>query len=902
MNNVLNPAVRLMNRLRYPQKFLLVGLLLIVPLLVVMNQYLATTGTTIAFSAKERVGLEYSAPVMRYLELLQQHRGASVSVASGDTTWQSDVVRLQQSIEAASGDVDAVDTRLGDTLKVSQQWSTLKAAWQTLRARLGGLSGQVSFDTQTAYIQETLNFVVAIGNNSNLILDPDIDSYYYMDLAVNKLPILSETVAQIRGFGSLVQASGVASAQDRTVLGFYANGAQSALDASLRSFKYSHDFNPALVARMAANVPPFQQRINDLLDEVERSASSNSADPLADGYWTRASAAVAQVFTTYTQVAPELDRLIQERIDGFTARRRLTLLIASLAFVLAVYLLLGFWRAVRDTITRLQDYTNHLVEGQIADQMVLENRDELADIAVAFNNIAHELLSARDQALDANKAKSAFLANMSHELRTPLNAIIGYAELIEEEATDNGDDGYLNDLKKIQTQGRHLLALINDILDLSKVEAGRMDVYIEMVDIPKMVHDIQTAVMPLTQKNSNTLEIDCPPDVGQMRTDLTKTRQILLNLLSNSSKFTQAGKVALTVRRELKDGADWLSFRVSDSGIGMTPEQLGRLFQEFAQADTSTTRKYGGTGLGLAISRRFAQMMGGDITVESTYGSGSSFTLALPAATSRIDGAAPGQSPAGIQNASTILVIDDDPTAREVLTRFLVREGYRVEQATDGTSGLEKARTLHPDVITLDVMMPGIDGWTVLSQLKADPTLADIPVIMTSMISEKNLGYTLGAAEYLVKPVDRDRLISILARYKSKTPFHALIVEDDSDLREMVRRVLTKEGITVTEAENGRIGLRRVAEKKPDMIFLDLTMPVMNGFDFLTELRKGKTGATIPVVVMTAMDLSPELHNQLNGQVQSILLKGAYPGEALLAELHKMVAAHTRQPVLPPQR
>jgi GAF domain-containing protein/CheY-like chemotaxis protein len=491
----------------------------------------------------------------------------------------------------------------------------------------------------------------------------------------------------------------------------------------------------------------------------------------------------------------------------------------------------------------------------------------------------------------ADRHKSEFLANMSHELRTPLNAIIGYSEMLQEDAADLGAEQLTDDLKKINAAGKHLLELINAVLDLSKIEAGKMELYLEAFDVAGLVKDIAAVIQPLAAKNANRLEVRCPADIGVMRSDLTKVRQALFNLLSNACKFTDHGTVSLAVAHEEADGRDWVVFAVTDTGIGMTPDQLTRLFEAFSQADAATTRKYGGTGLGLALSRRLCRMMGGDVTVESEAGRGSTFTIRLPAevAEHQEEPAAPAPAPDGIPpGIGTVLVIDDELAVRDLMQRFLAREGFRVVTAPGGEDGLRRARELRPDAITLDVMMPGMDGWAVLSALKADPALADIPVVMLTIVDDRNLGYALGAADYLTKPIDRERLVTVLKEHRRDRP--VLVVDDDADLRQLLRRMLEPEGYTVVEAEHGRAALQRLRESSPSVVLLDLMMPEMDGFEFVAEFRRHEAWRAVPIIVITAKDLSREDRDRLNGYVQKILQKGAPDRDALLAEVRELVA------------
>jgi signal transduction histidine kinase/CheY-like chemotaxis protein len=516
-----------------------------------------------------------------------------------------------------------------------------------------------------------------------------------------------------------------------------------------------------------------------------------------------------------------------------------------------------------------------------------------------------EMVQAKEAAEVANTAKSQFLANMSHELRTPLNAIIGYSEMLQEEAQELGDTELVPDLERVHNAGKHLLALINDILDLSKIEAGRMDLYLETFNVRDMVRDVTSTIEPLVEKNSNRLEVNCPEDIPDMHGDLTKVRQSLFNLLSNASKFSEHGIIRLDVSVRDQDRRTWLEFRVSDTGIGMTAEQLGRLFEPFTQANASTTRKYGGTGLGLAITRRFCRMMGGDIDVDSQPGRGSVFTIRLPQQVQKPvvepERVEPSEPRTGTEpSRGTVLVIDDDATARDLMRRFLVREGFRAEMAANGEEGLALARKLNPALITLDVMMPKMDGWAVLSALKADPALCHIPVVMVTIVDDKNLGFTLGASDYLTKPVNREHLGAILRKYRCATPpCPLLLVEDDASTREMMSSMLQREGWSVATAEDGEIALRKMEENRPAVILLDLMMPNMDGFGFIEVLRQHPEWESIPVVVMTAKDLTAEDRARLSGSVEKILLKHAYRREELMAKIRELVSACAQRQLQP---
>lgn len=555
----------------------------------------------------------------------------------------------------------------------------------------------------------------------------------------------------------------------------------------------------------------------------------------------------------------------------------------------------AFQRMAQEVATREQNLAQAVDKrtAQLAESM------KLAQVASA-------------QAEEANQTKSQFLANMSHELRTPLNAIIGYSEMLIEDITERGTPRIVPDVQKIHGAGKHLLGLINNILDLSKVEAGKMELFLETFEIAPLLKEITDTLRPLIDKSNNQLAINCPPEIGYMRADVTKLRQSLFNLLSNASKFTKNGTITLSVAR-LEPEPGWITFKVSDTGIGMTPAQQAKLFQSFTQADASTTRRYGGTGLGLVITQQFCELMGGSIQAESEVDQGTTFTIRLPETVQPLGRGRPAMQQAkpiagatsttllsSIAGASTILVIDDDPAARDIMQRFLSREGFNSILTSSGEEGLRLAKERSPAAILLDVKMPNLNGWEVLSRLKSDPELANIPVVMVTFVDDQSLGSALGAVDYVLKPVNYDHLLSLLQPYYTESSVSSvMVVEDNADNREMIYRQLTKAGWRVIEAENGRVALEILADERPEIILLDLMMPEMDGFEFIRELRQYPQWQSLPVIVLTAKDLTLEERDWLEGQTQRIYQKGSK--QRLIEEINHLLAAPGREAVESPE-
>lgn len=552
------------------------------------------------------------------------------------------------------------------------------------------------------------------------------------------------------------------------------------------------------------------------------------------------------------------------------------------------------------TFLRMVDEIARSHEELREERNLLDRRVEERTAELKATN--QELLLARDAAESANRATERFVASVSHELRTPLNHIMGFCQLLELTELDPQQQ---DDLAKIRHAGKYLLGLVNDILDYQRIIMGVVDLELEEFAVAPFLGEIADAMRARAAENRNTLRVECAADAGTLTADPKRVRQIVLNLLTNACKFTHDGTITVGCAREGHDGAAWVRLTVADTGRGMSPEQQKRIFTPFAKlADRQGNKD--GTGLGLVITKGFCERMGGNISFESIEGKGTTFTIRLPArvpdhfahadgapshaplrplpATSGANGGAPAE-----RRSNVVLVVDDDANIRDLMRRFLEQRGFAVRTAASGEEGLQLAKELRPCAITLDAVMPGMDGWEMLAALKTNEQTAAIPVVMVTMLDSAGKGFSLGVSDYLVKPVDWDLLAATLHKYDG-TPGTVLIVDDDAELRHMLRRVLEEAGWTVHEAANGRVGLERLRAVHPTVVLLDLMMPELDGFEFVEQARQDARVREIPILVLTARDPTPDERRRLNGGVERILQKGGQRPDEVLHSLHERLA------------
>jgi len=608
-------------------------------------------------------------------------------------------------------------------------------------------------------------------------------------------------------------------------------------------------------------------------------------------------------FAWRNMLATGLGVLAMGALVGFRVDLEASLLTTGLSMAVLFVYLTVFSMHSHNQSKRVVHGIKQIAEqnAQIGEKSVLlEQRTRELEAA---NEVAE---AAKKAAEEANRAKSRFLANMSHELRTPLNAIIGYSEMLIEETEDAGAEELKPDLEKIQGAGKHLLGLINEVLDLSKIEAGKMDLFLEDFDIAAIVQEVASTVTPQNQARGNRLEVSVDPTLSVMHADLTKVRQVLLNLLSNAAKFTERGVVSLAARREVSSaGARRVVFAVKDSGIGMTPAQLTRLFQPFVQADASTTRRYGGTGLGLTISKRFCEMMGGGIDVSSEPGVGTTFQAWFPLTVEALDMSNTGtfavvrrsrrtSSVPLLPYLGTVLLVVHSDTARDGLERLLGVEGYRVITSAAREEAVTLAREIQPDLVLLDLLHPELDGWGTLAELHQTPETTQLPVVLLGLVGNDQLAFALGTAGVLTQPVDDDALLGTVRRLGARdSAAVALVVAADAPLRERLTGTLLANHIGALGAANGREALGHVAAHAPQAIVVDLTLPLMEGVVLVDTLRRHPQWGAIPVAVLLPATMDEAARRELRRAADQVFAQDTLGAEVLPAEVKRWASARS---------
>ncbi len=535
-----------------------------------------------------------------------------------------------------------------------------------------------------------------------------------------------------------------------------------------------------------------------------------------------------------------------------------------------------------------------------------------------------ELRETNQELTRLNKVKSEFIATMSHELRTPLNSILGFSELLRDDNNNPLTDKQKHYAVNIHNSGNHLLQLINNLLDLAKIESGKFNLQYESIPLRKIVTEVDAVIRPLVDKKAQLLEVRLDDAIHFIRVDRMKFTQILYNLLSNAMKFTAPeGQITLEaeIRTDLSSpdfsaftssgmeiAETYLVLRVRDTGIGIRPEDQDRIFSEFEQVGGNRE----GTGLGLALTKKLVEHHGGRIAVASQEGQGSVFTVVIPQTMETLPQTVVSADelsedleeeeeedlrPETERRGALVLLVEDDAATAELMSHYLTEGGYRVAHVFNGADAVKHVRELEPFAVILDIMLPGKNGWQILQELQSDDTTQDIPVIILSIIDNRDLGFALGATDYLIKPVKKETLLEKLhelnlVKSKGRRPVNILCIDDNEGVRELLKEILETEGYDVISATTGKDGVTKALHYRPDLVILDLLIPDMDGFELSQALKSNAATADIPIIVLTAKDITVEERLRLVGNTESIMQKSCFSKEDLLAHIRDLEATY----------